>query len=76
MKILTPTSLTKLESLLVEARRTRTDCLREKNPNNLVLLLSCQILAVNVLHIIFAQLIHTCLQRDIGSCRDSNFRDD
>ena len=71
------TSAKILKSLFVQAKFTQTLCISTKhvpNENNSATVIPTT-RRERITHCNCSQLIHTCLQRNIGSCRDGEFHD-
>ena len=77
MRALINASAERLKSLFVNANFTRTFCIwtadipNENNTAIFIPTIRCECAK----HCNCSQLFHTCLQRNIGSCRDGDFHD-
>ena len=77
LRTLITASAKRLKSLFVQAEFTQTLCIwtiHVANENNFVTVIPT-IRVECTKHCNFSQLFHTCLHRNIGSCRDGEFHD-
>ena len=77
MRTLVIASAERLKKLFLQAKFTRTLCIRSKHvPNDInSALVILPIRGDCATHCNGFQIFHTCLQRNFGSCRDGEFRD-
>ena len=77
MRILTIVSGKRMKSLFVQAKSTRSLCIRTKHVpseiNSAIVIPTIRDECATYRN--FSELFHSCLQRNISSCKDGNFRD-